>query len=972
VALELLVGPANAGKVAELYRHHRASLEAGAPALLVVPTLPALWRAERELLDRGALLGGLVVTFDGVFERVVRLAGADRAALPPARRRLELARLASATELDTIGVSAAGARFPEALGRLFDRLGSALVDPSAFAAAAAGDAAGTDLGRLYSAWWARLDELAAWDAPRRRIEACRLLAHEVAAWDGTVLHVQGFEDLTHAQETLVRLVADRAGAVVTLPYEPGRPAFAALSGSAGRLAVGAAITELPPLTGLRPARLEQLERRLFEPGETPPAGPDDEGIAFLEVGGARAEADLVVAEVAAALRNGTPAERIAVVTPRDPVHWPELAEALARAGIPHVMERSTTVARTAFGFALERLLTFAWDATATRRDLFSFLRSPWSSLPRRRVDFVEGRLRGRAVHEAPAVEESVRELLGGGVWAVDRLRTPGDPRVAVAEVVRRMVVAAHGLEARGVAPTDRPDLAAAKAVLRVLDDVADASPAPSKDELRGLLRAARVDVREDPTARVLVCDLRAARTLDADVVLVLGLEQGGIATRADDAFLPETLRDALGEGLQAAEPGDLERHLLYVALARGRRRVVVCRRAASDDGRPLEPSPLWLDVARAAGGATPVRRRGLADVAWTVEEAPTSRERTRAVCRLSADDPRRADRIAEVDGIGRRLRRARTAYRRPTRIRDPQVLAELRALDRFPVTTLERFGDCSAWWYVERYLNPRDIDAAYDARLAGTIAHGALQRFYRGVPAAFGKDRLEPGDADKAEQIIRELVDEAMRGQTLPSDTLPARIVARRVARDLARFVRQDAERPSPLAPTRLEVAFGGASSAPGLKDGLRIDDFAVAGKIDRIDTDPAFSAHALVQDYKSGKTAWSARQLNEEGRLQIPLYILAARELLGLEPIGGLYRALGPGGTARGVVDRDEARVAPSGLVKTDLVESEELWRIVDVAREQAVEIVGRIRAGDVRHDPRGGSCPWYCPWDGVCRIAR
>src|SRR6185436_13955174 len=128
--------------------------------------------------------------------------------------RLELARLAGSTPLDTIGVSAAGARFPEALGRLIDRLGSALVDPDTFAAAAAGDAAGSDLARLYAAWWAQLDELQAWDAPRRRVEACRLLEREVTAWDGAILHVQGFEDLTHAQETLVRLVADRAGAVV--------------------------------------------------------------------------------------------------------------------------------------------------------------------------------------------------------------------------------------------------------------------------------------------------------------------------------------------------------------------------------------------------------------------------------------------------------------------------------------------------------------------------------------------------------------------------------------------------------------------------------------------------------------------------------------------------------------------------------------------------------------------------------------
>ena len=89
------------------------------------------------------------------------------------------------------------------------------------------------------------------------------------------------------------------------------------------------------------------------------------------------------------------------------------------------------------------------------------------------------------------------------------------------------------------------------------------------------------------------------------------------------------------------------------------------------------------------------------------------------------------------------------------------MLADLAALDRFPVTALERFGDCSSWWFVERHLNPRDIDAAYDARLAGTIAHAALQRFYKGLPATFGKDRLEPGDADRAEERIRELVDEA-------------------------------------------------------------------------------------------------------------------------------------------------------------------------------------------------------------------
>ena len=255
---------------------------------------------------------------------------------------------------------------------------------------------------------------------------------------------------------------------------------------------------------------------------------------FLEAGGARAEADLVVADVAAALRDGVPAERIAVVTPRDPVGWPELAESLARAGIPHVMERSTTVARTAFGFALERLLTLRLGrrrrpaATCSRSCARPGRACPAAASTSSRAGCAAGRS-----NAAPAVEETVRELLGGGVWAVDAAADARRrPRAAIAETVRRMVVAAHGLEARGVAPADRLDLAAARAVLRVLDDVADAAAGARPR------RAARPDrcapastSREDPTARVLVCDLRAARTLEADVVIVLGLEQGGISNR---------------------------------------------------------------------------------------------------------------------------------------------------------------------------------------------------------------------------------------------------------------------------------------------------------------------------------------------------------------------------------------------------------------------------------------------------------
>ena len=78
----------------------------------------------------------------------------------------------------------------------------------------------------------------------------------------------------------------------------------------------------------------------------------------------------------------------------------------------------------------------------------------------------------------------------------------------------------------------------------------------------------------------------------------------------------------------------------------------------------------------------------------------------------------------------------------------------------------------------------------------------------------------------------------------------------------------------------------------PSCQRGLRVDGFSLTGKIDRIDVDP-FSARGIVQDYKSGKTAFSAAKIESELRLQIPLYMLVLRDLVGMEPLGGLYRAL-------------------------------------------------------------------------------
>ena len=116
----------------------------------------------------------------------------------------------------------------------------------------------------------------------------------------------------------------------------------------------------------------------------------------------------------------------------------------------------------------------------------------------------------------------------------------------------------------------------------------------------------------------------------------------------------------------------------------------------------------------------------------------TRRRPTASACAGSPSSPRatpaRRARIARANGWDRRLERARSAFKRPTRITNPLILEQLGSRSSFGVTELERFADCSSAWFVERFLAPKTIDAEPDAMQRGSVAHTALHRFFTRVP----------------------------------------------------------------------------------------------------------------------------------------------------------------------------------------------------------------------------------------------
>jgi hypothetical protein len=276
-------------------------------------------------------------------------------------------------------------------------------------------------------------------------------------------------------------------------------------------------------------------------------------------------------------------------------------------------------------------------------------------------------------------------------------------------------------------------------------------------------------------------------------------------------------------------------------------------------------------------------------------------------------------------------------------------------------------------WLFERVVSPRTIDAEADARLRGTVAHQALFSFFKGLPKRTGAERPQPETLEEALVFLRECLEGALQAHVrLDLPDLERRELQEGLARDLEQLVRREAESPSPLVPDRFEVSFGSERSAPELQRGLDLGGFTVSGKIDRIDRDP-FGARGVVVDYKSGKTAHSARKIETELHLQIPLYMLVLRDLVGIEPLGGVYRALAGEGQARGLLRGESRDDALPGYSRNDYVDEEAFWGQIERAADHARGLVERVRAGDVRHDPKGGfPCPSWCDKWPMCRVRR
>ena len=245
----------------------------------------------------------------------------------------------------------------------------------------------------------------------------------------------------------------------------------------------------------------------------------------------------------------------------------------------------------------------------------------------------------------------------------------------------------------------------------------------------------------------------------------------------------------------------------------------------------------------------------------------------------------------------------------------------------------------------------------------GSLYHEVLESFLRRA-----RDRAElPLSLDQRDELLATAARIGRSGKWSLAAMAGAReLELRRLTADLALWLSYEILEASPYRPRYFEARFGGrlrAGDDPELstEEGVSFEamgDFPIrfGGKIDRIDVDDE-RGRARVIDYKTGRAQTAGKKTLDKGRrLQLPVYLLAAEQMLN-EVLPG------------SVVDTAEylyvsARGGPSSLTFT----REELQAASDELARAVGLILHGIRSGMYfAYPPDPVNCR-YCDYADAC----
>ncbi|MGA2492871.1 MAG: PD-(D/E)XK nuclease family protein [Roseiarcus sp.] len=308
------------------------------------------------------------------------------------------------------------------------------------------------------------------------------------------------------------------------------------------------------------------------------------------------------------------------------------------------------------------------------------------------------------------------------------------------------------------------------------------------------------------------------------------------------------------------------------------RQIVLSRPRRDAEGRLLGRSPLL----QGCGPEQYLRRNAVPLHAFSEVDRLLARPNdfaaaSQAIAGAACWSDWRSDKLTAHDGLVRPNHPAILAI-----IVRVQSASSLRMLLRNPLGF--------AWRYGLRMREPQaGVDPlTLDPPAFGNLVHTVLEHALRAIEAAGGLAKATEAQISAAVAAAADIIS---RNWAATEATPPAVVWRRTVAmaEELSRRTLNYDDRAIPNARSYCETPFGGAkpkSDAPAPWDPAAPVDipgtgFRIAGYIDRLDL-AADRLHALVCDYKTGKTPKDDIVLNGGKELQRCLYAFAVKALIG------------------------------------------------------------------------------------------
>jgi ATP-dependent helicase/DNAse subunit B len=969
--ISVIHGPPNSGRAGAIQARLEEALDR--EPVLVVPTADDADRFERELVSSGGvLLGASIQTFHRLTDEIAAATGAPlRPLLSDAQRLAVVRSVVRDADLRVLGASQRQPGFAPALERLIGELQAALIGPEELGRAAGeldGGEYEAELAGLYAGYVERREGAARDDAHSASIAVARSLRERPDAWASRPVFVYGFDDLTEEQLDLLDALGAAGEVTVAVNYEDN-DALAARAELLARLRdeLGAdRVEELPfDPSYTTSATLRDLDRRLFEVGDT--RVEPDGGLALLECGGERGEAEAVGGEIARLLADGVRADDVVVVLRRPDAHGGLYHQVLGDLGIPAAVEASVPLPNTAVGRGIVALGRCAAPDAAVD-DLLAFLRARPGAKSQSMADQVERRTRREGIRTVDEATEGWK----GPQPDVTRIREAREPAAWLRELAgaaRRLAEDPHredepvdlpGRPRNGEVPFEPLEARAAEAAASTLEELAGLEDLPgcrppSHADALEALEDVRVPLWRGPTeGRVRVLSPYRVRAARARHLFLASLQDGEFpGPEVIDPLLGDERRRRLEiPALSRRDPALEERYLFHACVARPTERLWLSWRSSDEEGHPAGRSPFVDDVLdllapdpdEAEGRLKTVH--GLDQVVFDPPDAPSARALARS---LAAIGPRKDPEL-------------------PGPLRAPAVLAALAERNPVGAGTLEKWIECPYRWFVDHELDPQRLDPQAEALTTGSIVHEVLERLYRDPPG----DELipRPGDLERWRERARELLAEEAEKHGLVAERPLSAVALEKMRAQIDRLLERESKSETELRPALLEASFG-TSEEPD-RPALRLGDLLVRGVIDRVDVTPD-GRLALVYDYKTSSKVPARAKLTEEGKLQLQLYARAIRDQWELEPLGGLYYQLGGSRNPkpRGFVAAGDATDGLD-LIKTDVVDLDEVEEIVEAGVETARDRGAAMRQGSIGRDPNRGECPKFCTYQPICRLER